>query len=342
MKKKTRARLARLSDVAPATPNQAGRELLEAALFPRAYEAYVVALTGPLEPVEGKEPKRGKRSDREALPEPPPWFKGEETVHDVRVGTRRLVEALDLTAPLLPLEVRKALRADAKKLRRALGARREADVLIPDFRELVERAGVPGDAAGRVAEALGAAGAEGDAEIERNYPLDRLLRLGARVVASVDALTDIPDQSWRDVGAPHLFDRAAAAEAGLECLTDDDAQDAHHALRLTFKRLRYAAELLASVFPEEIAEIRLRDLKKLQDALGQLQDAGDLLSFLDRDEVRSATDDAGWTRLHELSRAHQMDRLIRAREVADRHARDVIAAASRAAGKIGLFERTPA
>lgn len=314
VKKKQRARLERLSHAYSAKPDQSGRALLEAALFPRARDAYLV---------------------------PDPWPHGEALVHDVRVATRRLVEALELVAPLVPPAVLRALRSDAKKLRRILGARREADVLLSDFRELVEQAGVSGSAAERVAEALDRAGSEGSAAVERKYPQARVHRLAARLVAAVDVLEDVPDASWRDVASPHLHDRAAAAEAGLDALKDHEAREAHHALRITFKRLRYAAELLAPVFPEPVGEIRVREVKKLQDVLGQLQDADDLLDFLDRDVVREATDEDGLERLRALSRTRRVDRLSRAREVADAHAQDVIAAAYRASGKIGLLEQEP-
>src|SRR5262245_35387608 len=51
-----------------------------------------------------------------------------DSIHGVRVATRRLQEALDLFAPILPERERERLRRRARRVRRNLAALRDADV----------------------------------------------------------------------------------------------------------------------------------------------------------------------------------------------------------------------
>lgn len=309
-KRKHKIRLQRLRAGRDPQLGQHGRALIEATLFPRAREAYLV---------------------------PSHWLSSEEVVHDTRVGTRRLVEALDFCAPLLGTDTVRRLRKDAKRLRRALGARREADVLIADFRELVLRTEVSGESARQVAEALNRMGRDGARRAARRYSPKTLEKLGRRLVAAVDAV-EPPSADWRDLGGPHLYQRSIAPEPRLALLDDDGAVEAHHDLRLDFKRLRYAAELLAPVFPDQLAEVGLRDLKRVQDALGALQDAQDLLAFLDREVVRDAVVPDARARLADLAQSRIDERLARARGVVAATGVEVLGALRRTAGKIGQLE----
>src|SRR5262245_50266283 len=58
-----------------------------------------------------------------------------DSVHDVRVATRRLQEALDVFATFLPDRERKRLRRRARGIRKSLAEIRDADVLV----DLVQR-----------------------------------------------------------------------------------------------------------------------------------------------------------------------------------------------------------
>src|SRR5438093_5912812 len=53
-----------------------------------------------------------------------------EAIHDVRVATRRLQAALEVFASCLPERRRRRLEKRARKIRRGLGARRNAWVLV--------------------------------------------------------------------------------------------------------------------------------------------------------------------------------------------------------------------
>lgn len=293
-------------------PEQRGSKLLRHLLVPRAHDVYV--------------------------PPSRPWPDDPETlVHDVRVASRRLVEAVDLAGPLLPDKTRFRLRRTAKRFRQALGLRRQADVLLADFRELVLRAGCPSETAARVAEALNQAQHTGLSDVRAEYGPKRLLRAGIRVVAATEST--LQNLNWRQIGGPHLYLRATTPEKRLAALADPTQEEEHHDLRVDFKRLRYAAEILGEVFPEEMAEsAQLRDLKRIQDALGELQDGYDLLAFIQRDEVRGSADETQLKRLEDLARAHKDERHARARDVVQRRAPDVLGGLRRAAGRIGQLE----
>jgi CHAD domain-containing protein len=318
MAKTTERRRARLEAAAaeipksPA-PSDTGRRLLRALLLPRLLDVY-----GPVSR---------------------PWPDDtRDLVHDTRVASRRFVEALELARPLLSEKTFRRAKRDAKALRRALGARREADVMAADLETLVKAAGLPPSIAEPVEAALTASGEAAFAEARAHWTPKRALKAANRVLEALDE--PIPDLSWRDVGAPHLYDRANRPQARLPKLSDPAASPAHHALRVDFKHLRYATEILSEPFPETIdARTWVKELKALQDALGVLQDADDLLRFLEGEAIREATRPGDLARLRAEAGRQKATRHAHAEALVLARAPDLLGALRRASGKIGLFPR---
>ncbi len=193
-----------------------------------------------------------------------------DSIHDLRVATRRLQEALDIFAPCLPGSARQRLARRSRRIRRQLGGVRNVDVTG----RLLERIAGRFDARSR--RALAALRAELAAEaatLRRASSGGGALRvpgirkrsravLAARRAVSAPALL----QRGRAVAATHL---KALARTRPRALTGRPRP--LHRVRIALKHYRYALEILeaggmAGVRPA-IAIARL-----LQERLGDLHD----------------------------------------------------------------------
>jgi CHAD domain-containing protein len=205
--------------------------------------------------------------------------KASEPVHQMRVALRRLRTAIALLKPLLPAAAALAEASEGLRgLARALGPAREWDVFLEGTAPAI-KAAFPEDAA--IARLLEGA----RRRREGAYAALREELAGAgfrRLMLRLAAIAVL--RPWRREGergpetplatvAPALLQRrhrkllSAAAEI-------ETADAAHlHAVRLRAKRLRYAGELLCSLFPRKEVARFLRRLVRLQDRLGILNDA---------------------------------------------------------------------
>jgi CHAD domain-containing protein len=202
-----------------------------------------------------------------------------DSVHDARVATRRLQEALDLFAPLLPERERGRLRRRVRRLRRHLAPLRDADVianlatslpeggaLAPDlalapltlrFQARSSHGGVRVPGIRRRADALLAASRSIGAEAQPG--------LAAQVV---------------DGAGQGMRRRSASVAAALRGLRVGRAADVHR-LRLAVKKYRYLLELLAQAGIATPGPA-LEEARRVQEALGRLHDLDVLLSLLRR------------------------------------------------------------
>lgn len=228
-----------------------------------------------------------------------PWpEETEELVHDVRVASRRLVEALELAGPMLRRRARREAQEHAKTLRRALGAGREADVMRADMLRLVEAAGLDPQIVARAGLVP-----EGDAsldDVKAAYPPE-LLITRALDILEMAANPKNPDLDIRQIGGPHLYRRTGQTEPLIDSVNDASRLEDQHRLRIRFKRMRYTTEMLAVPFSDVIdKKEKVKLLKALQDALGDLNDMKDLLAFLSLKKTIEAIgeDDARALRAH--------------------------------------------
>jgi CHAD domain-containing protein len=203
-----------------------------------------------------------------------------DAVHDLRVATRRLQEAVAFGGPWLDRRAAARLRRRARSIRRSLGDLRNADVLADllsgCIRELPAGLRPPArdlrrKVAARAA-ALRAAGKLGGLRIPAIA--SRAEALGAAPLPSpVAALGD---------RARAVLERRAlgVADAMPSALTGDPV--ALHRLRIAFKRWRYVLEILQAIhvscgFPTAPA---LKSARELQTSLGQLHDLDVLIDLL--------------------------------------------------------------
>lgn len=201
-----------------------------------------------------------------------------ESVHRMRLATRRLRAALRTFEDILPEESRNTLKSELKWLASVLGKVRDIDV----YRENVERyaARIPAadqDALDRFRAYLkrerDAAEVEAEAAIRSNRlaNLRVLLQAFLRMVAAGSPLpgADTPI----DAGAQGLIDRDVEHVLELGNRIGADAPDSDlHALRIECKHLRYTLELLIDLYPKRLKRLLRRTLS-LHDVLGDHQDA---------------------------------------------------------------------
>jgi CHAD domain-containing protein len=207
-------------------------------------------------------------------------------IHDLRVATRRLQEALDFFEPCVPARARRRLVRRARRIRRALGEIRNADVtlemvnllrsewgpessrMLHELRDLLRtetaalrraatgREGVPVAGARKRSRAL-LAGLDGRRELDLGPRARQVLKLR--------------------VG--EVLDRLPPARTG--------GAEALHRLRLAVKHYRYALEIL-----EDLGWRRARPgiaaARKIQEELGRIHDL-DVLAELVR-RIPSAVD----------------------------------------------------
>jgi len=206
-----------------------------------------------------------------------------ESIHDMRVASRRLRAALREFRPALPGGESRRLREDAREITRLLGRPRELDVMIEMLQAHRETA-------------------QGTAH--RALPgILRAVRLRRKAVAGDcrNAVALVESETFRTTAAlvldgcrssrGCLLDRArrrladdyrALCAQYTEWLnTKDDA--ALHRLRIAFKKIRYDCERYAPLYGEGMKEF-LRALKETQEVLGAWNDCrvlrNELLSII--------------------------------------------------------------
>jgi len=193
---------------------------------------------------------------------------GDEHVHQLRIGLRRLRSALRLFrgVPVTP-----GLDEQAAVLFRRLGAARDqAAVALPLQRELnraVQAAGLDFE----VPPLPRVDGAAEPAFIVRLGPAQTLLLdLFALTQAGVPAPAD-GEPALRDALARRLngWHRKLMSDAGRFASLDDAGR---HAMRKRAKRLRYGAEFSAALFKRQAVKRYLKPLRELQERLGAIVD----------------------------------------------------------------------
>ena len=201
---------------------------------------------------------------------------GEEAVHQLRVGARRLRSAMATFKPLLEGDAgAEAVKADLRWLSAACEKARGLDVFALETLgdAEAETDPPPGLQALRVAIDLARAAAWRRAAEACGSARYRALMIDATAWVQTGAWLKTPaaldpaDRLARQALKRH---RRKLEARGAEARSGDDA--ARHRLRIEAKKLRYAVEAFASLYGDKAVQRYLRPLRELQDALGQLND----------------------------------------------------------------------
>lgn len=205
-----------------------------------------------------------------------------DAVHDMRVASRRLREAMRLLAPLYPDRAFRDSYRRVRSITRVLGPVRDADVFVEEFSALARELGEGGRRT--VAFMVGYRIGRREQELEvLNRELAALDLVRARVAFErmATAISDSPDArrplaEFARTAVGERIDTVAAAQAGALVESEIEAQ---HALRIDYKRLRYAVELFAPCYQAAFDDLHAI-LTAFQDVLGELHDLhlfGDML-----------------------------------------------------------------
>lgn len=194
-----------------------------------------------------------------------------DSVHDMRVATRRMVSALRLTRPYIARKKYKKLRGELVELRDALGELRNLDVMLAHLRNYYK-----------------------DLAPDQLLSLDPLIAAweGDRLAAHQAVLKQLDSpgydkwieqvqeffKSGSEDSAPRVADRVPeivwkqyGVLRNFETRLGDASPEALHRLRIDVKQLRYTLEFFTEVLGPETPGL-IEPLVALQDHLGTLQD----------------------------------------------------------------------
>ncbi|CAH1649173.1 Adenylate cyclase [Chelatococcus asaccharovorans] len=204
--------------------------------------------------------------------------KAPEGVHQMRVALRRLRTALALLHREVPAPCLKSLSAEAKAIAQALGDARNWDVFLTSTVQGIAAAGLPGFDAEALRAAAEPVRQQSYTAVRAMLAAERTNRFSlslGQIVArrawrnaidseTLNVLTE-PVAALAERALSRLHRKALKQGAGFRNLEPE----ARHSLRLTLKKLRYAAEFFLPLFPDDShAKAYLKRLAKLQDALG--------------------------------------------------------------------------
>ena len=212
-----------------------------------------------------------------------------EALHDMRVATRRMRAALRVSAPYFEPAVIRPLRKGLKRIGRALGAVRDLDVFVEKAHRY--RDSLPHEQLHTLDALLAACDERRDrARTQMLFYLDseRYLRfitqMGHFVATPGAGIASPPAGKPTPFLVQHVAPRLIYTRyeevraygphmvgASLELL---------HALRVDFKRLRYALEFFSPVLGAQARPV-IDETKIIQDHLGDLNDAAVAIRLLD-------------------------------------------------------------
>jgi len=202
-----------------------------------------------------------------------------ETVHDLRVWSRRLQQALRVIHPASkPLKSKKVARV-LRQVRRALGPCRNLDVNLDLIKEKHQHA-----SAAAVQRAWGSVRAK--LEAKRSPLVERARREIARhdlfsFIARAQALIEATDRDTDPLESLEIaIAKSMKAWQGALASATEQRDETHlHRLRIAGKHLRYRVELLAELGDNETKPL-VEALKELQNALGAWHDRCVLLRYV--------------------------------------------------------------
>jgi CHAD domain-containing protein len=212
---------------------------------------------------------------------------GVDPVHELRVASRRLQEALDFLAPYLPEGPRKKLHRRARRIRRSLGELRNADVMVELASDLMRRLSPAERTVLRPFLSrlqTEAAGLRRRAIHRRAPPVPGVRKRIERL------LKDLPNSSVKTLdsrGDEFLSERIHELSKEVEGARRD-GPTAMHRLRIAVKRYRYALEFLERAGRKELSGA-IQETRRLQGELGLLHDLDVLLEILRKERPSPAT-----------------------------------------------------
>jgi len=249
-----------------------------------------------------------------------------DAVHDMRVASRRLREAMRLLAPLYPgREFRRWYRR-IRQVTRALGPVRDSDVFVEEFSRLAPEFGDGGRRA--VAFLVGHRLGRREHELEvlnGELALLDLEQNRSSLHALAHGVAGTPDAArpFADFAHAAVAERAATVLGAQPAALDEANMAEQHALRIDYKRLRYALEAFAPCYEDDFDGLHAT-LVAFQDVLGEMHDLHVFLDLVRDPDLTAAATPAGVSAqdLAEVERvlsAHAHDAFLRFAALAAAH-----------------------
>lgn len=193
------------------------------------------------------------------------------SVHQARVATRRLREALPVLGSSVNGTVLTRVRRQVRKMTRALGPVRELDVSLAHLDELAKKELVSVRALSRVRNALARERATKRREMLATITPGRLERLRERL-GQVSSGPEKPQPAATlEDARRQVVKRARRLTQAIDYAGGLYLPDRLHAVRVAAKKLRYAMEIERELRRSR-ATARVTQLKRLQDLLGRIHD----------------------------------------------------------------------
>jgi CHAD domain-containing protein len=192
-------------------------------------------------------------------------------VHQARVASRRLREAVPvLTSGVKGTKAKKA-RGKIRRLTKALGTVRELDVTLQVLDELASRDSLPRPALEEVRARVVLQRDERRAEMLKRIDHVNLEKLDRRLASVAEALAESDSEEWRSALGARLLKRTKSLAAAITQAGHVYSPEQLHQVRITAKKLRYAMELAHDTGLKAAAQ-PLKAVKQAQDTLGRLHD----------------------------------------------------------------------
>jgi CHAD domain-containing protein len=204
-----------------------------------------------------------------------------EELHDMRVATRRMRSAFDIFSPAFDPKTMKRYLNGLRKVGRVLGAVRDMDVILEngltyqknlkenrqagfeplllEWRRQIEKKRI------KMTKHLQS---EGYQNFKYNFNL--FLQHDDESKNPITQTEGI-NSHIRDTVPILIYSRYAAVRA-YESILPTASMKQLHALRIEFKRFRYALEYFREILGENVGQV-ITELKQIQDHLGELHDA---------------------------------------------------------------------
>jgi CHAD domain-containing protein len=194
-------------------------------------------------------------------------------VHQARVATRRLREALPLVVSGSQLRKR---RRTVRRLTRALGPIRELDVALLTLEEFTDSPDVPRSGVVALRQVIRQERARMQADMRRTIDRTRLDKLSQKLVSAARKRDkSAPSRSVDPKRLASARERAARRGERLRGTIENAAAiylpDRLHEVRIAAKKLRYAMEIVRDLTGSR-ANARIATLKRAQDLLGRIHD----------------------------------------------------------------------
>ena len=225
-----------------------------------------------------------------------------QAVHQARVATRRIREALPLVARG---RSGKSLKKSVRKLTRVLGPVRELDVALLNLDQLRTSGEVSEAAVARLRQLITEERQRVGTEMVRrisHYNLPKFQKKAVEAAAHGPATTGPRDPRRIAEALRRTARRAEGLRAAIDNAAGIYLPDRLHQVRIAVKKLRYALEI-AQDLSRSRATRRVRTLKRVQDLLGRMHDLEMLIA-----RTRAIQSGAG---APNLKLSSDLDRLVR-------------------------------